>query len=142
MPCKTICKPTRGLAVSPSKLCISPTDWQYPTTRADEENSVGHERPNGTAAYQSAMPLHLKPMVVCNAAPLIFNAVLARTRPPTSPRAWISLIKGRNPQADQRLGVLLWQRRGEHRSRAIKKSPGDITGANQCRSKPSVSRRA
>jgi hypothetical protein len=66
--------------------------------------------------YQGVKPLHQSAMEGRDGAPLIFNAVLARTIP-RCPRAPGSAFKGRNPQAYPRLGVLLFYSRGEHRSR-------------------------
>ena len=73
-------------------------------------------RPNETAAYQGAMALPQRAIAVCNAAPLISTLARACTpipRPsPTRPEQPYS--KAEAPKRSNRLGVLLWQSRGEH----------------------------
>ena len=49
------------------------------------------------AAYQGVMPLHQSAMVACDAAPLVFNVVLARTIPRRPRAPGSALLKAETP---------------------------------------------
>ena len=65
-------------------------------------------RPNNATAYKSVMPLHQSTLVACDAAPLIFNVVLARTIPRRPHAPGSALLKAETPKRTPRLGVLLF----------------------------------
>ena len=67
--------PERAPGVDPQALCSGPGGFFF--------GNAG--RPGKTAAYQGPMPLHQRAIVVCNAAPLVFDVSPARPRPPTPP---------------------------------------------------------